>query len=132
MKRLLFAVLTATALVAIILPTMASAVVTSHSVNSTGTLFSAGTFVQIGINATCTSGEIVVVRATLTQSDAFGEAIGGLFCTGSSQSIPATLRSLGGSFESGSSTLCLVVATIDRNTIRFTEAEQSCASVTLS
>ena len=132
MKRMIFAALVATTLAAIMLPTMASAVVTSHSVNSTGTMFSGGTFVQVGINATCTSGEILLVRATLTQNDAFGEAVGGLFCTGSSQSIPATLRSLGGTFDSGTSTLCLVVATIDRNTIRFTEVEQSCASVTLS
>ena len=131
MKRMLLATLVAMALVAIMLPTMASAVVSSHSVGATGSLFSGGAFAQVTLNATCTSGEILLVRATLTQSDAFGEVVGGLFCTGSSQSIPATLRTLGGGFDSGSSTLCVVVATIDPS-IRFTEAEQSCASVTLS
>ncbi len=131
MKRMVLATFVAMAMVAILVPTMASAVVTSHSVAANGTRFSGGAFVQVGINANCTSGEILVLRATLTQDDAFGEAVGGLFCTGSTQSIPATLRTFGGPFDAGSATLCVVVATIDRFG-RGIEAEQSCANITLS
>lgn len=131
MKRMLLATMVAMALVAIMVPTMASAVVTSHSINATGARFSGGDFVQVGVNVNCTSGEIVLVRATVTQDDAFGEAVGGLFCTGSSQSVPATLRTLGGAFDDANARVCVVVATVDRF-IRVTEAEQSCADVDLN
>jgi hypothetical protein len=132
MKRMLLATLVAMALVAIMLPTMASAVVSSHSVGATGSLISGGAFAQVTLNVTCSVDEIVFIRATLSQSDAVGEVQGGLFCTGSSQSTPAPIRTLGGGFDSGSSTLCVMVVTLDRRFIRVTDAEQSCANVTLS
>jgi hypothetical protein len=132
MKRMLLATMVAMAMVAILVPTIASATVTSHSIAANGTLFSGGLFLQVGVNVNCTAGEVVIVRATATQNDAFGEAIGGLFCTGSSQSVPATMRTFGGAFETGTATLCVVVATIDRNGLRITDTEQSCANITLA
>ena len=130
MKRMLGATLVAMALVAIMLPTMAAAVVTSHSIGSTGARFEGGRFVQVTAVNTCTLGEVVLVRATLTQDDAFGEAVGALFCTGGAQTIPITLRSFGGLFDAGSAVLCNVAATV--NQVRVTEAEQHCATVTLT
>jgi hypothetical protein len=130
MKRMLGPTIIAMALVAIMMPTVASAVNTSHSIGSTGTRFEGGRFVQVTAVNTCTLGEVVLVRATLTQDDAFGEAIGALFCTGNSQTLPTTLRSFGGLFDSGSAVLCDAVATVDQ--VRVTEAEQHCASITLS
>jgi hypothetical protein len=130
MKRMLGATMVAMALVAIMMPTVASAVISSHSAGSTGVRFEGGRFVQVSAVTTCTLGEIVLIRSTLTQDDAFGEGLGALFCTGNSQTLPTTLRSFGGLFDNGTATLCLAVATVDQ--VRVTEAEQSCSNITLS
>ncbi|MEX2551495.1 MAG: hypothetical protein WD627_00640 [Actinomycetota bacterium] len=130
MKRMFGATLVAMALVAIMVPTMASAVVTSHSIGSTGTRFDIGRFVQVSVTATCTVNEVVFVRGTVTQDDAIGEGAAAQFCTGVAQTLPIPIRALGGTFDGGTSTLCIVVATV--NQVRVTEAEQTCANITLT
>jgi hypothetical protein len=130
MKRMFGATLVAMALVAIMVPTIASAAVTSHSIGSTGTRFDLGRFVQVSVAATCTLNEVVFVRGTMTQDDAIAEGVNGQFCTGSSQTLPIPMASLANTFDAGTSTLCVIVFTV--NQVRVTEAEQSCANITLT
>jgi hypothetical protein len=130
MKRMFGATLVAMALVAIMVPTIASAAVTSHSIGSTGTRFDIGRFVQVSVSATCTLNEVVFVRGTLTQDDAIAEGVNAQFCTGSSQALPIPMASIANTFDAGTSTLCIIVATV--NQVRVTEAEQSCANITLT
>jgi len=130
MKRMFGATVVAMALVAIMVPTIASAAVTSHSIGSTGTRFDLGRFVQVSVAATCTLNEVVFVRGTMTQDDAIAEGVNAQFCTGSSQTLPIPMASLAGNFDAGTSTLCIIVATV--NQVRVTEAEQSCANITLN
>lgn len=128
MKRMFGATLVAMALVAIMVPTIASAAVTSHSIGSTGNRFDLGRFVQASVSVTCTLNEIVFVRGTMTQDDAIAEGVNAQFCTGSAQTLPIPMATLG-TFDAGTSTLCVIVATV--NQVRVTEAEQSCANITL-
>lgn len=130
MKRYFGAMVLALILTAITVPTIASAAVTAQSFGDTGTRFDAGRFVQVSVTATCTSGEILVARVTLTQGDAIAEAQGALLCTGNAETFPGTLRSLGGLFDAGTAKICGLTATTDR--VRIIDSRQNCEDVTLS
>lgn len=129
MKRYFGAMVLALVLTAITVPTVASAGVTAQTFGDTGTRFDAGRFVQVSVQATCTVGEILIARVTVTQVDAVAESQGALICSGNSETFPGTLRSLGGLFEAGAATICGLTATTDR--VRIIDSRQNCETVTL-
>jgi hypothetical protein len=101
--------------------------------NPTGTLLSGGDRVKVGGHLTCTAGDHIFVRVTVTQNETAALAEkdwGNHVCTGANQSFGVTATWQGTErFAPGAATACALART--SNGSRHTGAIQWCSNITL-